>query len=70
METEGKENEERNLRERCAEKRDSVTEEDLLQHDRYLLQERYRPCDSLRKSTIREWERSLELAITAKEKVA
>ena len=69
METEGKEKEEKRLRERCEEKRDSVTEEDLLLQDRYLLQERYRPHESLRESTIREWERSLELAIRAKEKV-
>ena len=69
METEGKEKEEKRLRERCKEKRDLVTEGDLLQQDRYLLQERYRPHESIRESTIREWERSLELAIRAKEKV-
>ena len=69
METEGKEKEEKRLREQCKEKRDLVTEGDLLQQDRYLLQERYRPHESIRESTIREWERSLELAIRAKEKV-
>ena len=69
VKTEGKEKEEKELRRRCKERRDLVTEEDLLQQDRYLLQERYRPNDSLRKCTIREWERSLKLAIRAKEKV-
>ena len=70
METEGKRREEERLRERCTETRKTITEYYLLCCDRWLLQERYVPCKSLRVGTINECYRTLELAIEAKEKLA
>ena len=68
MEEEGKRREEVELRRRCSERQTEISEEDLLRSDRYLLQERYKTSAGLRTTTIREWERSLELAILAKQK--
>ena len=69
MEEEGKELEEEMLRERCDVKRAALQESDLLSGDRYLLGEGFKPCKELRVTTIREWERTLDLAIRAKEKL-
>ena len=68
MEEEGKKREEEELQRRCTQRQMEVTEDDLLRSDRYLLQDRYRADTGLRATTIKEWERTLELAILAKEK--
>ena len=69
MEEEGKKREEEELRERCSEKQIEISENDLLQDDQYLLHEMYSATAGMRTMTIRERERSLELAILAKEKL-
>ena len=69
MKEEGEMIEEEKLRERCDKKRPALQEGDLLRGDRYLLEDRYKPSKELRATTIREWERTLGLAIKAKEKI-
>ena len=68
MEEEGKKREEEELQRRCTQRQMDMTEDALLRSDRYLLQDRYRADSGLRATTIKEWERTLELAILAKEK--
>ena len=59
-------------RERCLkrynERRRTLPAEALLVGDRYLLEERFRPGEGNRLTTMREWERTLGLAIEARKK--
>ena len=63
MEDEGRTIEEEEQRERCDVKCAALQESDLLRGDRYLLGDRFRPYKELRVTSIREWERTLDLKV-------
>ena len=53
---------------RYNERRRTLQAEELLVGDRYLLEDRFRPVEGTRLTTMREWERTLGLAIEARKK--
>ena len=54
--------------ERYNEEKRTLQAEELLVGDRYLLEVRFQPVEGTRLTTMREWERTLGLAIEAKKK--